>query len=222
MDALFHHVAEFIARHHAWAGVAWGLVTLLESLVLIGAFIPATALMVMAGGLIAAGVLDPVQVVFWCVAGAVVGDAVSFELGRRLGPRALRHRAFRPHRRKVARTRLFNRRYGAASIFIGRFFGPLRAFVPLMAGLLQMRRRTFQVANIVSAAVWVLAILAPGYFAAKGLAELEALSEADLITVLIATAVAVSLAGFAAWRILKARMARQEAALAMLSARVEQ
>ena len=98
----------------------------------------------------------------------------------------------------------FFEKWGVWAIFIGRFFGPLRAFVPLMAGLLQMRRRTFQVANIVSAAVWVLAILAPGYFAAKGLAELEALSEADLITVLIATAVAVSLAGFAAWRILKA------------------
>jgi membrane protein DedA with SNARE-associated domain len=222
MDAFIHHVAEFIARHHAWAGVALGVVTLLESLVLIGAFIPATALMVMAGGLIAAGVLDPMQVIFWCVAGAVIGDAISYELGRRLGPKTLRHPAFREHRRKIARTRLFTRRYGAASIFIGRFFGPLRAFVPLVTGLLGMRRRTFQLANTASAVVWVLAILAPGYFAAKGLAELEALSEADLITVLIATAVAVSVAGFAAWRILKARMARQEAAMAILSARIEQ
>lgn len=222
MDALFHNVAEFIARHHAWAGVALGLVTLLESLVLVGAFIPATALMVMAGGLIAAGVLDPLQVIFWCVAGAVIGDAISYELGRRLGPKTLRHPAFREHRRKIARTRLFTRRYGAASIFIGRFFGPLRAFVPLVTGLLGMRRRTFQLANSASAVVWVLAILAPGYFAAKGLAELEALSEADLITVLVAVAVAVSIGGVVAWRILRARMARQEAALAILSARVEQ
>lgn len=222
MEAFIQNLADFIARHAAWAGLVLGVVTLLESLVLIGAFIPATALMVMAGGLIAAGVLDPVEVVLWCVAGAIIGDAVSFELGRRLGPRALRHPMFRGHRRKVARTRLFNRRYGAASIFIGRFFGPLRAFVPLVAGLLQMRRRTFQLANAVSAAIWVLAILAPGYFAAKGLAELEALSEADLITVLVATSLALSVAGFAAWRIIKARMARQEAALAMLSARVEQ
>lgn len=187
MDAALQSLAEFIARHAAWAGLVLGVVTMLESLVLIGAFIPATALMVMAGGLIAAGVLDPVQVVLWCVAGAIVGDAVSFELGRRLGPRTLRHPAFRPHRRKVARTRLFNRRYGAASIFIGRFFGPLRAFVPLVAGLLQMRRRTFQLANALSAAVWVLAILAPGYFAAKGLAELETLGEAHLATIAVIT-----------------------------------
>ncbi|MDF2901049.1 MAG: hypothetical protein K0Q62_1108 [Phenylobacterium sp.] len=221
MDSFIHHVADFIARHHAWAGVALGVVTLLESLVLIGAFIPATALMVMAGGLIAAGVLDPMQVIFWCVAGAVVGDAISYELGRRLGPQTLRRPLFREHRRKIARTRLFTRRYGAASIFIGRFFGPLRAFVPLVTGLLGMRRRTFQLANTVSAVVWVLVILAPGYFAAKGLAELEAMGEADLVTVLVAGLVAAAVAGFTAWRILKRRMARQEAALAMLAARIE-
>jgi membrane protein DedA with SNARE-associated domain len=183
MDAILQSLAEFIARHSGWAGLVLGVITLLESLVLVGAFIPATALMVMAGGLIAAGVLDPVQVVLWCVAGAVIGDTVSFELGRRLGPRALRHPMFVSHRRKIARTRLFNRRYGPASIFIGRFFGPLRAFVPLVAGLLQMRRRTFQVANVLSAVVWVLAILAPGYFAARGLAELEALGEAHVATI---------------------------------------
>ena len=207
MDAALQSLAEFIARHSAWAGVVLGVVTLLESLVLIGAFIPATALMVMAGGLIAAGVLDPVQVVFWCVAGAVVGDAVSFELGRRLGPRALRHPVFRGHRRKVARTRLFNRQYGAASIFIGRFFGPLRAFVPLVAGLLQMRRRTFQVANALSAVIWVLAILAPGYFAAKGLAELEAVGEAHLTTIAAITLGGLVIIGLVVREVLRRRAA---------------
>ncbi|WP_312165433.1 DedA family protein [Phenylobacterium sp.] len=207
MEAFIQSLAEFIARHAAWAGLVLGVVTLLESLVLIGAFIPATALMVVAGGLIAAGVLDPLQVVLWCVAGAIVGDAVSFELGRRLGPRALRHPMFRGHRRKVARTRLFNRRYGSASIFIGRFFGPLRAFVPLVAGLLQMRRRTFQVANALSAAVWVLAILAPGYFAAKGLAELEALGEAHLLTIGAITVTGLVIIGVVAREILRRRAA---------------
>lgn len=213
MDALFHQIAEFITRHHAWAGAALGVVTLLESLVLIGAFIPATALMIVAGGLIAAGVLDPVHVILWCVGGAVLGDAISFELGRRWGPRTFRHPAFREHRRKVARTRLFTRRYGAASIFIGRFFGPLRAFVPLVAGLLQMRRRTFQLANALSAVVWVPVILAPGYFAAKGLAELEALGEASLLTISLVVTAALVVLGFAAWQVLRYRAARQQAAL---------
>lgn len=174
MTAFLQSASLFVSEHHAWAGVLLGAVTLLESLVLIGAFVPATALMLLAGGLIASGVLDPVSVLLWCAGGAAVGDAVSYALGRRLGAKTLRRPAFRKHRRVIARTRLFSRRFGVASIFIGRFFGPLRAFVPLMAGMLQMRHVTFQAANLVSAVVWVAVLLAPGYLAAKGLALLDA------------------------------------------------
>lgn len=217
MDSLLHTLSDFIARHHAWAAVVMGAITFLESLVFIGAFIPATALMVLAGGLIAAGLLDPVPVIACCIAGAALGDAVSYALGRKLGPSALRHPSLRRHRRHVARTRLFTRRHGGLSIFVGRFFGPLRAFVPLVAGALQMRARSFQVANVASAALWVPVILAPGYFAAKGLAEIEALWEADPITILVAAGLVILAAGVAVWRILARRWAQRDAAMAEAS-----
>ena len=47
----------------------------------------------------------------------------------------------------------------AVSIFIGRFFGPLRASVPLAAGIFEMSYWQFQVANFVSALVWSAALL---------------------------------------------------------------
>ena len=194
MEHLIGAIGETISRHPGWAGAVLGAVTFVESLAFVGAFVPATALMVLAGGLAAAGVLDPFSVIFWCVAGAFLGDAVSYSMGRRFGSRALRIPALRPHRRKIARARLFTRRYSIAAIFIGRFFGPLRAFVPLVAGMMEMNRRTFQIANAASAAVWVPIMLAPGYFAAKGLARLEALGEADALTLwLIGAGVAVAI-----------------------------
>ena len=113
-------------------------------------------------GLVAAGVLDPFTVIGGCVIGAVMGDAISYWIGRRLGTRVLRHHLLVPHRRKLAWTRLYCRRYGVASIFIGRFFGPLRAFVPVMVGVLQMRQRVFQIANVTSALAWAFLMLAPG------------------------------------------------------------
>lgn len=174
MTAVFQPITDFIAQHQAWAGPVLGAVTFLESLVLIGAFVPATALMLLAGGLIASGALDPVTVLIWCASGAIGGDAVSYALGRRLGARALRHAVFQRHRRAIARTRLFSRRYGVASIYVGRFFGPLRAFVPVMAGMLQMKSARFQLANAVSALVWAGVLLTPGYLAARGLALLDA------------------------------------------------
>ncbi|MDG2529076.1 DedA family protein [Caulobacter endophyticus] len=169
MDNLLQSVAAFVTEHQSWAGLILGALTFAESLVLIGAFVPATALMLLAGTLIGGGVLDPFEVLAWCTIGAVLGDAVSYALGRRLGPRVLRIPAFRDHRRTIARTRLFNRRFGVASIFIGRFFGPLRAFVPIMAGILQMKWWTFQTANLLSAVVWIASLLAPGYLAARSL-----------------------------------------------------
>ena len=214
MDSLLSSAADFIARHHVWAGVVLGLVTFLESLVVLGAFVPATGLLVAAGGLVAAGVLDPWTVIAGCVIGAVMGDAISYWIGRRLGTGVLRQPMLLPHRRKIAWTRLYCRRYGVASIFIGRFFGPLRAFVPVMVGVLRMRQRVFQLANVTSAFVWVLAMLAPGYLAAKGLAQLEFMSEAHGPTLMLIAFGAVVVAAVVAMRWLKGRAAKRSALLA--------
>jgi membrane protein DedA with SNARE-associated domain len=208
MTHLFDGIADFIARHHLWSAPVLGAITLLESLVVVGAFVPATALMVLAGGLIATGAIDGVPVVLWCVAGAIIGDAISFALGRRMGPAALRGAAFKKHRRQVARTRLFVRRYGMVAIFIGRFFGPLRAFVPVVAGMFRMRKRAFQTANAVSAVFWVLLILSPGYFAMKGLAQLEVLSEADALTIGVIVFVVTAALGVIVWRFVIPRLGK--------------
>ena len=214
MDSLLSTAADFIARHHVWAGVVLGVVTFFESLVVIGAFVPATGLLVAAGGLVAAGVLDPMTVIVGCVAGAVMGDAISYWIGRRLGTGVLHQPMLLPHRRKIAWTRLYCRRYGVASIFIGRFFGPLRAFVPVMVGVLRMRQRVFQLANVTSAIVWVLAMLAPGYLAAKGLAQLEFMSEAHGPTLMLIAFGALVVVAVVGMRWVKGRAAKRSALLA--------
>jgi membrane protein DedA with SNARE-associated domain len=48
------------------------------------------------------------------------------------------------------------------SIYIGRFFGPLRASVPLAAGIFEMPYWRFQVANFVSAFIWAAVLLLCG------------------------------------------------------------
>jgi membrane protein DedA with SNARE-associated domain len=58
--------------------------------------------------------------------------------------------------------RLFFRRYGWLAIVIGRFSGPLRASVPLVAGIVQMPQLVFQLANFGSAFLWAFVLLSPG------------------------------------------------------------
>lgn len=204
MESVLSTIADFISRNAVWAGVILGSVTFVESLLVIGAFIPATGLLVVAGGMVAAGILDPWNVIAGCVIGAVLGDAVSYWIGRRMGGRVLHHRILSAHRRKVAWTRLYCRRYGVAAIFIGRFFGPLRAFVPVMVGVLSMRHLKFQIANVISAIVWVLAMVAPGWLAAKGLSHL---AEGQGTMVALVAFVVAGAAILGAQRWLKARSA---------------
>jgi membrane protein DedA with SNARE-associated domain len=170
MTDLLARAGDLVSNHHAWAGPVIFLLIFVESMALIGAFVPASALMIAIGGLVGAGVLDPVPVLAWGMAGAILGDAISYAIGRAIGPRALRHRVFRRSRPVVARCRLFFRRYGVASIGLGRFLGPARSLTPLFAGAFGMRQVPFQIANVVSAIVWVPVMLAPGYLAGRGLA----------------------------------------------------
>lgn len=169
IDELLADILTLITEHAAIAGPIVGVLAFAESLIVIGMFVPAVALMIAVGGLIAAGVLDPVPVLVCAITGSVLGDWVSYLLGRRIGPSIYRRWPLRNHRPAIARARLFSRRYGFASVFIGRFFGPIRATIPLVAGVVQMNNRSFQIANVLSAVIWVPALLAPGYLAGASL-----------------------------------------------------
>jgi membrane protein DedA with SNARE-associated domain len=205
--------ADFIAHHASWAGPVLALLTFGESIAVIGVFLPGTVLLLTAGGLAAAGVLDPVSIFVWSVAGAILGDAASWWLGARLGGRLLRHPLLARHRRLIGRTRLLTRRHGSATLFFGRFAGPLRAFVPIMAGVTGMPPRRFHPANVASALVWVAAYLAPGYAAARGASAIGRLG--PTLPALAAAALLIALvAGLSilAWRA-RASLARRTAAL---------
>lgn len=181
MEELIGHATRFVADYGAWAGPIIGLLAFGESLAVVGLLIPATALMIAVGGLIGSGVIEPLPVIAFGVAGAVLGDWVSYALGRAIGPSIYRRWPLNRHRTSVARARLFFRQYGFMSIFIGRFLGPLRSTIPLVAGVMDMQQRRFQLANVTSAMLWVPLMLAPGYFAAKSLGSVEQITEAHLL-----------------------------------------
>ena len=67
----------------------------------------------------------------------------------------------------LPRGEAFVQKWGVPSIFIGRFFGPLRASVPLAAGIFEMSYWPFQIANFVSALVWSGVLLLSGDVMAK-------------------------------------------------------
>jgi membrane protein DedA with SNARE-associated domain len=91
--------------------------------------------------------------------GAWLGDWASYEFGRYFEDRAHDVWPLNRHRELIAKGEEFTRKYGVWAIFIGKFFGPLRAFVPLAAGLFEMPRAVFQIADMTSAVVWAFVLL---------------------------------------------------------------
>ena len=181
MDELIPRATAFIAQHGMWAGPIVGVLAFGESLAVVGLFIPATALMIAVGGLIGMGAVEPLWIIGWAIVGACLGDWISYAIGRRIGPSIYRRWPLNRHRQMVARARLFFRRYGFLSIFAGRFLGPVRATIPLVAGVMDMQHRRFQIANVTSAILWVPVMFAPGYFAVKTLGSVEQVTEAHLL-----------------------------------------
>jgi len=187
-DATVQHyidlITQFIHTNQAWAGPLLGLAAFGESLVLLGFFIPATALLLVAGTLMGSEVLPVTSTLVWLVVGSTLGDAVSYWLGRWAGPSLMRRWPLRGHRRGVAHARLFFIRYGFVAIFLGRFLGPVRSTIPLVAGMMRMRERPFQLANVGSAVVWVFTLIAPGYLVARGAAAAGMMGPEQILTTL--------------------------------------
>lgn len=209
MESLLETTETFIRTHQAWAGLVVGLIAFGESIVILGLIIPATALMLVIGGLVGSGLIDPVPALAGAVVGAVLGDIVSYAIGRWLGPSVVHRWPLRHYRERVARVRLFFRKYGFMAVFFGRFFGPLRCTVPLVAGMMGMEQRRFQAANVASAVIWAPMLLAPGWIAAKGAEQFGELSESHWLglaaLVTVAATLFVVISGWIARRAAPAR-----------------
>ena len=155
-------ILDIIKAHPEWAMVLIALTAFGESFVFVSLLFPGTAVLVAAGGLIAAGVLDPFQVIAAGILGGILGDAASFWLGQKFGGALPKLWPFRGHPDRIQSGIDFFERYGTIGVFLGRFLGPLRATVPTAAGMMKMPTGRFYLANILSAVVWVPALVLSG------------------------------------------------------------
>jgi membrane protein DedA with SNARE-associated domain len=127
------------------------------------------------GSLATAGVLDLATLSAWGAIGAGLGFWVSYEGGKRYARQieALPWLARRPE--LLAKGHGFFERWGAMAVFVGRFVGPARVVVPMMAGTMGVEGRRFHLANWASAVVWAPMLLAPTTIAARLTEWLESL-----------------------------------------------
>lgn len=156
-------VIAWLSAHTRWLGPAIFLISLLESLAIAGIVVPGVALLFAASALAGSAHLGLTGVLLWGFAGAVCGDLISFALGRIFHQDIRRIGLFRRYPQWIDSGEAFFRRYGVLSVLIGRFVGPIRPIIPLVAGMFDMPVWRFVGINILSAALWAPVYLLPGY-----------------------------------------------------------
>lgn len=159
MKDFAHAVAEFVRDHQAWAAPIVFVLAFGESLAFLSLLIPAWSALVAIGALIGATGISFYPLWIAGSIGAALGDWLSYWFGFTYKEQVAQIWPLSRYPKLLPRGEAFVRRWGVPGIFIGRFFGPLRASVPLAAGIFEMPYWQFQIANFVSALVWAAALL---------------------------------------------------------------
>jgi membrane protein DedA with SNARE-associated domain len=161
-DVYVQNLIDFLREHEAWAAPVVFVLCFAESLAFISLLIPAWAALVGIGALISVGGLGFWPVLIAGAIGAALGDWLSYWVGLKLEGRVYHMWPLSQHPDLIPLGETFVKKWGALAIFIGRFSGPLRATVPIIAGVFAMPYGRFQIANFTSAFVWAGVLLTLG------------------------------------------------------------
>ncbi|XKE44064.1 bifunctional DedA family/phosphatase PAP2 family protein [Halomonas organivorans] len=153
-------------------------IALVESLALIGLLIPGVVLITAAASMAGHQQLAVGAVMGAAFLGAVAGDGLSFWLGYSQRERVTTLWPLSRYPEWLAQGARFFQRHGPLSVLLGRFVGPVRPVVPLIAGMMHMPPRAFTWANLLSAALWAPAYVLPGYLLGRAWQRLPGFPDA--------------------------------------------
>jgi membrane protein DedA with SNARE-associated domain len=161
-------VKDFVAQHQNWAFLVVFLLAFGESLAFISLVLPFWAMLVAIGAIIGGtNTFNFWLIVVAAATGAALGDWFSYWLGYHYHERIQSMWPLNKYPNLIENGRVFFRKWGAWAIVLARFTGPLRASVPIAAGIAQMPQLPFQIANWSSAFLWAFVLLSPGAYGVK-------------------------------------------------------
>lgn len=162
MFAEIKPLLDWLYQNPHWAGFVIFLISFSECLALVGLIIPGTVIMTAIGSLIGMKYLSFVNTALWAIGGAILGDVISFWLGYHFHEKVRELWPLRSFPQILHKGELFFKKHGGKSIFLGRFAGPIRPILPLIAGMMSVSFNRFLLADIPSAILWAPAYLLPG------------------------------------------------------------
>ncbi len=145
-----------------------------ESGLFFGFFFPGDSLLFTAGLLASQGYFHFGTLLIGSIVAAILGDSVGYWFGKKIGPRIFtREDSFFFKKRHVERTKLFYERHGKKTIILARFIPIVRTFAPILAGVGEMQYKTFLPYNITGGILWVMLMLASGFFLGRIIPDID-------------------------------------------------
>ncbi len=163
---LNRHLNEAADQMGPWLYVLLFAIIFAETGLVVTPFLPGDSLLFLVGAL-AASPKSPIDL--WLVAlilwiAAVLGDAVNYAIGHKIGSKVFSNDKSRFFKReRLDRTQRFYEKYGGKTIILARFVPIVRTFAPFVAGIGRMRYTRFVIFNVVGGLAWVLSFLLAGY-----------------------------------------------------------
>ena len=172
IDFVLHfdrHLLQFVQQYGTWVYAILFAIVFAETGLVVAPFLPGDSLLFAVGALSATGVLNPWLCYGLLVVAAILGDAVNYSIGRRIGPRllglgegpAFSHRLINPQH--VMRAHEFFERHGGQAVVLARFVPIVRTFLPFVAGAAAMPAPAFLFYNVAGGIGWVTICMGAGY-----------------------------------------------------------
>ncbi|MFY3458481.1 VTT domain-containing protein [Achromobacter xylosoxidans] len=192
----------WVQQYGVWVYLVLFLIVFAETGLVVLPFLPGDSLLFIAGAFGATGSLDPVLLGALLIVAAITGNSVNYAIGRYIGPRVFSMNLRFLDRGALMRTHAFYEKHGGKTIVMSRFIPVVRTFAPFVAGVADMPLSRFQLFNILGALLWVVSLVAVGYF----FGNIPLVKEHLNTIVLIGLAAAiVPVVGAALFKLLRAR-----------------
>lgn len=176
---------EWLHAHPDWALLITFLAAFTESLVLIGGIIPGSVAMTAIGIMAGSGVMRIDLTLLVATLGAVCGDGVSYLFGYVYSDKLYGIWPFSRYPGWLTYGKDFFSRHGGKSVVLGRFIGPLRSIIPVIAGMMHMSHWRFFIANVISAVGWAILYVLPGIMIGAASTELSPESATRLFAIVL-------------------------------------
>ncbi len=169
METYLNHLLPMLAHFHYLVYWLAFIAALFETTFLLGLFLPGSTLLLLLGAYASGGHIDIVDLWWFALAGAVLGDNVNYFLGKRYGSQWMHSGIWLVKAEHFVTAREFFKKHGSKSVFLGRFIPTIKEIIPFVAGTVEMNHRSFMLWNVLGAMGWGVQWLGAGYIFAQSL-----------------------------------------------------